>query len=334
LTSKTQKEDLLTRYILGGLSERERERLEGEYFEDDETFEQMLIAEEDLIDAYVHGELSTAERTQFELHILSSPKGRERVRFARALASVVADAQPTRMAEATGATRHGFVTILRAHGAALRFALAAAVLIAVVGISWLLVERARMRDELSRLRSERATIDERAHEQGQQATAAERAQDDGSPTRREVDQARPTPEAGQQEDKSITLHRPSRGNSREQTSRPSVASFVLTPGVVRGGGGATLRVPRGVSSLALWLNVEADSYTGYRAVIETAEGGQVWSADFITPRRPTNARGTIALPALSTKYLPTGDYILLLSGKLPEGGFEGVADYSFKVVRE
>ena len=362
MTSKTQKEDLLTRYLLGGLSERERERLEGDYFEDDETFEQMLIAEEDLIDSYVHGELSAAERTQFERHFLSSPEGCERVQFARTLAGAVADARPPQAAEATGATRRGFVTVLRARGTALRFALAAAVLVTLVGIPWLLVERARMRDELSRLRAKRATLDETAQEREQQA-AAERARNDEPPARPEIGQAQPTTEVRQQEDKSIRLHRPSPGNSREQPSRPSVASFVLTPGIVRGGGGATLRVPRGASSVALWLNVEADTYASYRAVIETAEGGRVWSADLarprrepglwrhlpragvdsadlnlprdvFDPRRAAGARGTIALPALPTKYLPAGDYILRLSGKRPDGEYEGVADYSFRIARK
>jgi anti-sigma factor RsiW len=83
LESKTQEDERLARYILGELSEHERERLEAEYFEDDDAFEQMLMAEEELTDAYVRGELSAEERAQFEKSYLSSPRGCERVRSGR-----------------------------------------------------------------------------------------------------------------------------------------------------------------------------------------------------------------------------------------------------------
>jgi hypothetical protein len=112
--------------------------------------------------------------------------------------------------------------------------------------------------------------------------------------------------------------------------RPSVASFVLTPGVVRGGGAATLQVPRQASSIALRLNVEADTHPGYRAVIQTAEGREVWRADSVAPPA---AGAALALPALPARALPAGDYVLLLSGRRQDGTFEGVADYSFRVLR-
>ena len=51
MITKTQGDDKLGQYILGGLDERERERIEAEYFEDDDAFEQMLIAEEELDNA-------------------------------------------------------------------------------------------------------------------------------------------------------------------------------------------------------------------------------------------------------------------------------------------
>lgn len=342
MASKTREEGTLARYILGGLSERERERLEGEYFEDDETFEQMLIAEEELIDAYVRRELSTEERARFEEHVLSSPQGRERVQFARVLAGAVSDARiaGTTSEEAPSAVprpRPAFLAALRAHGAALRLAFAVAALAAAVGLSWLLVERARMRDELQQLRRERATLSERTQEMEQRA-AAERARSEGLLAQLEGERARPTPTGGgQEEDAAVRQERPSPGKGgRQQQPRPSVISFVLTPGLVRGGGGdaATLQVPRGASSIALRLNVEMDTYASYRAVIETPGGLHVWSANLIKPRRPTGTHGTIALPALPTRDLPPGDYILLLSGKRPDGEFEGVADYSFRVSKK
>ena len=90
LPGKTQAEARLTRYLLGAGSPRERERLEAEYFADQDAFENMLSAEDDLIDAYARGDLSAEERRQFEDRFLSSAQGRERVQFARTLAGAVA----------------------------------------------------------------------------------------------------------------------------------------------------------------------------------------------------------------------------------------------------
>jgi hypothetical protein len=309
---------MLARYVLGGLSDRERERLEEEYFEDDEAFEQIMIAEEDLIDAYVRGELSAEERAQFEAHVLTSPQMRERVQFARALAGAVSDARPAGVAsEAADVPRPGFIAALFGRGAALRLTFAAAAVVVVVFLAWFLFVRVRTREESQPVRAELTPTVEPTRESQPPATP-EQAQ---VPTPPEVEPTRPTTNGGPQ---------PSPGRSNNQIPRPSVASFVLTPGLVRGGGGATLQVPRNASSIALRLNVEANTHTSYRAVVETADRREVWRADSIAP---PIAGGTLALPALPARDLPPGDYILLLSGKRPDGTFEGVADYSFRVVR-
>jgi hypothetical protein len=317
---------------LGGLPEREREQLEAEYFENDDAFEQMLIAEEELTDAYVRGELSTEERARFEARYLSSSQGRERVQFARALAGAVSAARSAEttvepvVTEVAGTSGRSFFNSLRASAAAWRFAFAAAAVVVVVGLTWLLVERARMHDELRQLRGERAALVEKAQDLERRVTA-EQARSNELLTQLEGDRPRPTPEAVPTPEQV----RPPPEIVRE-SRRPFIA-FSLTPGLVRSGGGRTLNVPPGESLIKLRLKIESDgpTYTSYRAVIETAEGREVWRADSITA--PT-AAGTLNLPAIHGKDLPPGDYVLLLSGKRPDGGFEGVADYSFKVVRK
>ena len=333
MASKTQEDDQLTQYVLGRLPERERERLEAEYFENDDVFEQLLIAEEELTDKYVRGELSVEERARFEQSYLSTPRGCERVQFALALAEAVSDARAAETTlEASDAPGRSFFTALRARGAAWRFAFATAAVVAAVSLTWLLVERARMRDELRQLRGEMAALGERAQELERRA-AAEQARSNELLAQLEGERTRPTPEAGREGDAG-RQDRPPTDKPVEQVPRPSVLSFVLTPGLVRGGGTRTLPVPGGASSVALRLNAEAGTYQSYRAVIESADGRQVWRADSLKPRRPTGAGVSLNLPAIPARILPPGDYILLLSGERPDGGFEGVADYSFRVVRK
>ena len=72
MSAKTPAAAQLTQYLLGQVSPSERERLEREYFSNDDTFREMLSAEDDLIDAYARGELSATERRQFEERFLNS----------------------------------------------------------------------------------------------------------------------------------------------------------------------------------------------------------------------------------------------------------------------
>jgi len=71
------------RYLLGSLSEDERNRLEENFFADDAKFEELEVLEDELIDDYVAGELSPDERRQFESKLKQSPRLVERVHFAR-----------------------------------------------------------------------------------------------------------------------------------------------------------------------------------------------------------------------------------------------------------
>lgn len=341
MEGKTQDEARLTRYLLGELPEAERDALEEAFFVDDDAFEQALAAEDELLDAYARGELSPGERARFEALFLSRPRVRERVRFARALADATANVQatPPRLPEPRAARtakshaetpRPSLLDALRACGAALRFALAGAALVLAVGFVWLIFERSRAGGELRRLREESAALSGRVRELEQQ-TAAERTRSEELLARLEGERARPTPEAARPAEEATrpTGPPPVAGLSRPSPPRPSVAAFVLTPGLVRGGGGRTLDVPGGASSVALRLNVEAGAFESYRAVIETAGGREVWRADALAPRG-----STVSLPALPARSLPPGDYILLLTGKRPDGVYEGAADYSFRVVRK
>ncbi len=342
MAGKTQEGARLTQYLLGRISVRELEQTEEAYFADDEAFEQMLIAEEELIDAYARGEMSVEERQRFEELFMASPRWRERVQFARSLSAAVSGAQPAVTSQEAGHAPQesddvpltpppSFFAALHARGATLSFALAAIALAAVVGLAWLLVERARMREELRQLRAERTTLSNSVQEM-QARVAAEQTRNEELRAQLEGKQATLPQKTDPQEDFASQQNDKLPDKNSGQTQPPSVLSFVLTPGLVRGGGATTLSVPHGASSIVLRLNTEASSdYATYRAGIETAGGRKVWSADLA---RPQSVAGTLTLPALPAKNLPPGDYILLLNGKRPDGGFEDIADYSFRVVRK
>ena len=80
-------EELLTRYLLGQLSEEEQQRIEELYFTDDEIHEQLVALEDELRFDYAQGKLNHREREQFEKRFLASAEDREMSAFASALAS-------------------------------------------------------------------------------------------------------------------------------------------------------------------------------------------------------------------------------------------------------
>lgn len=78
-------------YLLGQLSERERQQVEERLLTDDAFFEEISIAEEELIDRYLSGHLSRREMERFQEHFLSSPQRQQSLRFAKTLRRYVSE---------------------------------------------------------------------------------------------------------------------------------------------------------------------------------------------------------------------------------------------------
>jgi len=84
----------LTRYLLGEVSEHERQTIERECFRaDGEAFAELAALEDELRVAYAQRRLSAADRVAFERKYLTSVSDRARLAFAQAL-STMADREP------------------------------------------------------------------------------------------------------------------------------------------------------------------------------------------------------------------------------------------------
>jgi anti-sigma factor RsiW len=86
--NETQRDRLLTRYLLGNLPEDEADRLELELLGDSDLFETAEVVEGELIDAYVRDELDPEERQLFEQNLMRSERVAHRFAAGRALAGV------------------------------------------------------------------------------------------------------------------------------------------------------------------------------------------------------------------------------------------------------
>src|SRR5262249_42108658 len=88
--------ELMSRYLLGELTEAEQEEIEEAYITDPSFLQELLAMRYELIDGFVQGSLDDSEHKRFEQRLRSSPPLQEKVEFARALFETVETMHPTR----------------------------------------------------------------------------------------------------------------------------------------------------------------------------------------------------------------------------------------------
>lgn len=74
---------MIRAYLLGTLSDEDREQIEQRFLVDQELFEEASIVEEEIIGEYLNDTLS--EKEEFVRSFLATPRRREKVRMAQAL---------------------------------------------------------------------------------------------------------------------------------------------------------------------------------------------------------------------------------------------------------
>ena len=72
-------------YLLGRVTDAQRQEIETAILTDDEAFEELEIAESELVDDYVRGNLATADRSEVEQKFLNHEDTKQELRFSRAL---------------------------------------------------------------------------------------------------------------------------------------------------------------------------------------------------------------------------------------------------------
>jgi hypothetical protein len=307
-----EQDERMTRYLLGDLPETEQTALEQEYFADPEKFEEVWAAENDLVDRYARGRLSRAELELFERNYLQSPKHRERVAIARKLIEaadrlvVEGGVTPRVGAPASSRLMERLNTLLTP-----RFlAPSAAFLLLVSGFSWLLVERARLNEEIGKAQAQ-LSDQQRREREILDKLAAER--DQSGKLKSELDRALET-----------LAQRPS-------LTPTSILSFLLMP-ILRPRGeietAQQITITRKIDLVRLQMKIEKGDSRRFQATVRQVGGLQVWNQRLL---KPMSGLITVTVPA---DKLPVEDYILTLSATTPAGELEEINGYSFRVLRK
>jgi hypothetical protein len=284
--------DALRGFLLGTLSDRDREMLESSVLSDDALYELLLSVEEDLIDETVRGELPPAEAKSFLHYLARTPDGARRLELARCLkATLEPSTRPA--APEIPASRPW-----PSRGDWLAWAATIAVLIAG-GLSaaaiWSLRSRVAELDfDVARAEAREAELIAELREARTENRRLESAS-------RVVD-PRPAPDAVP----------------------------VLSEGTLRSGGTVPkVSVSPEKDVFQLSLDLGADSHETYRAVLHDVDGREWVALSRLRARH--EAEEIRILLAIPTRGLGTGDYYVFLSGVGPAGEKEPLARYDFRL---
>ena len=316
--SQQSQQDVAKRYLLGILSEDERERFEQQYFSDNALFEEVELAEDDLVDRYIRGELTDSDRSLFEQALSNSPRLHDRIEFARILsrksASQVTQLQP----KVEIVSEPGFWKRLFApENQSVRLAYGFAVLLVLIGGAVVFTGWMNLRQQSAELAARNAELKQQNEEANRRITEKQ-AQNEQRASNL------------QKEAEDLEAQRQSFQQQVESSDRPQnlTAMLTLRPGATRGEGSRSeFRLNRIYSALKLKLELMDSGYPRYRAIVVTPDQKVVSKPQTLTPK--TTASGRFLILSLPLKGISPGDYLVRIEGIDKSGKIDPVEDYSF-----
>lgn len=333
MAQNLDRQELAIRYLLGDLSEEEEKDIGRRYLSESTAAEDLEIAEDELIDRYVRNELEARDASRFEEMLVSSPRLRERVEFAKILVKRVSSESPlpaVTPGSAGGSKPRkkkrggffpwgGFWGTTTGMAPALRFALSGSLILLLVASTVLVFIWMRRQAESQRLARE---------QQQQQQREAERRNQQNSNENRSGE-----PNQAQRENRQQNEVAPEVQQQRQPPSQ-SFAVFLSPANATRGSGGQypTLNVPRKSSSVQLNLDVERKdvSYSFYNASLEDANDNRVIARKNKLKSFPHRGRKHIRLEVPS-RELTDGLYIVHVDGVTAADQIESFNDYTFRI---
>lgn len=317
-------EDLLQRYLLGGLDEEQAENLERRLLVDGDLFELAEAVEGDLFAAMARGELTPAERVHVRRRLAASPEGRTRMALAQELTSIGREKAPAVLpfrqpvAAMPPLARPGF-----------RAAVLAASLAIMAGSLWLASPTARP---------------------GAGAGIAQKGpsgpvEGNGKGPRKPVDQitrvtppGHPVPErpiAEPVQEPAAPIEEPRLAEAgREETPEIPPLIFQLALSTVRSSGATPhLTIPAAARAVEIRLSLmEGEPATSFSAVLRNAATGEEVLSEAALAARNVDGGKAIVLSVPAAEMSP-GTYEVEVRGEIPDEGSELLGRPMFEVLR-
>jgi hypothetical protein len=309
----------LTQYLLRALPEEETERLDELSIADDDFAARLSSAENDLVDAYVRGELPPEESARFRSAYLSSPKGRDKVKFAETFLSfqqrvaarpvVIRAVGAQEKREGAWARLSGWLRGVRSGTSrasnawfAPQWGLAGAALLLLVASGYLLNANLRLRQQVSRSESMLSALAQ--HERDLQNQLAPKTA--GASAKTEA-------------------------HTAPSIDRLKVAAFVLVPSLRGSGALPIVSWSAATDLVVLKLELESTGFSTYRVAIEDSGTRQTaWQSGDLKPQSEGDKK--VLSFAFRPSLLKSANYFVQLSGVRDDGTTELMSSYSFRGV--
>src|SRR5262249_52044628 len=335
-TQSAKEEQLMTRYLLGAATEEQCVEVEERFLRDAEYLKQLRALECEIIDDYARGEMPAPERRSFERRAMASPQGREQIASARKLQAqldqMTAEGRVAPEERATAplaGSRESLYEKLRARlfapAPVMRYAMAAAASLIMLGGLWLLREESLSRRRIARLTVERdlALLNEKNLQERLAAQRGEFTSLLDNETRR-LEAERSRNDQMRQEMRRLPARSPA-----PPIPEGDFVELALASGIERNAGEPRrLRIPTGGRMVKVQLELDPSAnHRGYRVELNTAGGAQVWAQGGLTAQQTDWGRFvTLMIP---TRALQAGEYELILRGSTNERKSEVAGYYYF-----
>ncbi len=319
-----ENEDLIRRFLLGKMSEKERLEFEERFVADTNLIEQIIAVEDDLIEKYVRGWMRPEESAEFETVFLVTRKRRERIEFARTfIDQITGTGVPVTDTVGENAPKQPYFASVRPWFRIPNVALAGAlgVLIVFVGV-WMFVQLfTPNRPELAVQPSNGAQPSPASTRSPEAVTAASPTNPTETPEpTTNTDTPEPVPAAKK-------TPAPTKSPAVEQPVQNPV--LALFPGILRSGGSNNvLKLPSEAKAATFLLNLPSTDHSTYAALVTDADGNTIAQFDKL---KASNGRVRIVVGA---NQLKKGDYMIKLDGGNVSGELESVADFQFRVKQQ
>lgn len=291
-------EILIRRYLLGAVSEAEREDVESRLMADDDFFQQLNLIEDELIDEYLDRGLSPTDSRLFEEVFLCAPERQHKLRFAKALRTYAARAAASEGRAKAAPWWQPVLAFFNPPRQVLAGLLAAAVIALLAGGPWTYFRIAGLEQRIAALQASR---------QDDESRLRSLYEDQRAKTDLLVAQLRQ-----EQEKRSAAEAGGSAGLRETRFALVNTLSVMLSPGLTRGAESAgRLEIPKGAALIRVKLDLPENRYQTYTAIL-LSEGQEI-----ITRKRlratETASQITLSLE-LPAFELPSGDYEIRLFG--------------------
>jgi hypothetical protein len=266
---------------------------------------------------------------QFESHYLGSPIRRERVEFAEAFqvfarTQSVFDDSPTRgQSDLRRKRKSGWLSTLGIFGEqypALQWGLAVAAVIFILAGAFLLLQNARLREQMSIAQAHRDELQQREM-QLQKELDQQRASN--TAIERELAQVR---------EERVRMEEELKKSGKLPISETAIVSFVLTPQLRGVGQAQSVSIPVNTGRVRMQLNLEPNDYQTFAVVLlDLSNHLELWRSGKLKAGSRGDDR-TLNVSFAAGLLKPQG-YALRVSGISANGQSEVLSDYPFKVVK-